>query len=85
MIETLPDWMINCPLVFDWCRYNGHIYFASLNYEESEKAQHPVFDLAYCATKALNCCFLIQRKWDRNKFTRWGNHSTWKHIKPEQN
>lgn len=73
----VPDWYKDCPLAFDWCRYNGRIYFASLNYEESEKKNEPIFDLAYCATKAMNGIFLIQRVWDKNKFRRWGNHSKW--------
>lgn len=73
----IPKWMNECPMVFSWCRYNGQIYFASLNYEESEKAQWPVFDLAYCATKAMNNIFLFQRKWDKTKFCRWKNNSNW--------
>lgn len=77
MNEQLPEWMNGCPIVFDWVRYNGHIYFASLNYEESEKCKIPVFDLAYCATRALNNNFLIQRPFDKAKFCRWKGHSTW--------
>lgn len=72
-----PQWLADCPLVFDWCRYNGQIYFASLNLEESEKAEHPIFDLAYCATKAFNGIFLLRRCWERKKFCRWKGHSTW--------
>jgi hypothetical protein len=72
-----PEWLCNCPLVFDWCRYNGKIYFASINWEESEKAGHLIFDLAYCATKALNGIFLFSRSWDKKKFCRWKGHSTW--------
>ena len=58
---VIPDWLAKCWLVEDWCLYNGDVYFASLNYEESEKRQKPVFDLAYCATKAANGIFLKQR------------------------
>jgi hypothetical protein len=46
LAEVLPDWMNNFQLVSGWCRYNGRIFFADLNYEESEKAQKPIFDLA---------------------------------------
>ncbi len=77
LAEAIPDYIKDCPLVFGWCRYNGRVYFADLNWEESEKRQKPVFDLAYCATKALNGIYLIQRGWDKNKFTRWKNYSNW--------
>ena len=73
----IPVWMIDCPLCFDWCRYNGRIYFASLNYDESEKIGKPIFDLAYCATRAMNGIFLLQREWDKKKFSRWKGVSTW--------
>jgi hypothetical protein len=52
----------------DWCEYNGETYYASLNYEESVRRGKPVFDLAYCATKAFNNIFLKQRVWSK-KFT----------------
>jgi hypothetical protein len=55
---VIPEYMENVPVVFDWCTYQGKTYFASWNYEESEKIQQPVFDLAYCATKAMNEVFL---------------------------
>lgn len=61
----MPVWMKGCWLTFDWCRYSGEIYFASLNYEESEKRNKPVFDLAYCATKAMNEIYLKQRVWSK--------------------
>lgn len=57
----VPDWLKNCPIVFDWITYNGETYFASLNWEASVRKNKPVFDLAYCATKALNNIFLKQR------------------------
>ncbi len=57
----IPDWMKDCWLAYDWCLYNGEVYFAAINYEESEKRQKPVFDIAYCATKAMNNIFLKQR------------------------
>ena len=77
LAEVLPEWLDGCPLVSGWCRYNGRIFFADLNYEESEKAQKPIFDLAYCATKALNGIYLLRREWDSKKFCRWGKHSNW--------
>ena len=75
--EALPAWMENCPLVSGWCRYNGRVFYADLNYEKSEQAQRPVFDLAYCATKAMNGIYLLTRPWDANKFKRWANNSNW--------
>ena len=74
---VLPDWMKSCPLISGWCRYNGRIFYADLNWEESEKAEKPIFDLAYCATKALNNIYLLQREWHPKKFRRWGKHSNW--------
>lgn len=71
MIDELPKWMDGCPLVFDWCKYNGEVYFASLNYAESDKMGKPVFDLAYCATRALNGLFIKQRVWSK-KFSHIG-------------
>ena len=70
--QALPSWLHGCPLVFGWCRYNGRVYFADLNFDESEKAQKPIFDLAYCATKAMNGIYLMRREWDIKKFSRWG-------------
>lgn len=75
--DVLPIWMDNCPLIEGWCRYNGKIYFASINFEESEKAQKPIFDLAYCATKAFNDIYLFRREWDKKKFCRWAKHPSW--------
>lgn len=46
--------LANCPYVFDWCKYKGKVYFAALNYDKSMQAQHPIIDLHYCATAALN-------------------------------
>jgi hypothetical protein len=74
---VLPDWLESCPLVSGWCRYNGRIFYADLNWEESQKAEKPIFDLAYCATKALNNIYLLQREWHPKKFRRWGKHSNW--------
>lgn len=64
----MPAYLKNVPIVFDWCFYNGEIYFASLNYEESEKRGKAVFDLAYCATKAMNGIFLKRRVYSK-RFT----------------
>lgn len=63
-----PVWLKENVIVYDWCRYNGEVYFAVLNWDESEKRQKPVLDLAYCATRAMNGLFLKQRVWSK-RFT----------------
>ena len=75
MIESIKDNFIHqCPLVEGWCKYSNEIYYASLNYDESIKKQKPVFDLAYCATKAMNGIFLKQRVWSK-RFQKIYNHN----------
>lgn len=66
-VET-PEWLSNCPLVFDWCEYKGETYFGAINYERSIKAKRPMIDLSYCATKALNCVILKTVAWNNKKF-----------------
>lgn len=61
----LPKWMPKNAIVFDWVKYNGEIYFASMNWAESERRQKLILDLAYCATKAHNEIFLKQRVWSK--------------------
>ena len=73
----IPHWMENCPFTSGWVRYNGRVYYADLNWEESKKAEKPIFDLAYCATKAMNHIYLLRREWDPKKFSRWGTYSNW--------
>lgn len=62
----MPDWFKDCPIVFDWITYKGEVFFASLNWEQSEKRNKPVFDLAYCATRAMNDFFLKQRVYNKS-------------------
>jgi hypothetical protein len=62
----LPAWLKPEVIVYDWCKYRGEIYFAVLNWEESDKRNKPVIDLAYCATKAMNGIFIMQRVWNKN-------------------
>lgn len=69
----LPKWFKPGTIVSDWCKYNGEVYFGVLNWEESERRSKPVIDLAYCATRAMNEIFLLQRVWSKkfqsHKFT----------------
>lgn len=60
-----PQYLKGVWVIFDWCLYNGEQVFVSWNYEESEKRQKAVFDIAYCATKAMNGIFLKQRVWSK--------------------
>lgn len=54
------------PFVHGWVKYKGKDYFGSLNFEESAKRGKPIIDLAYCATKALNNVWEMQRVWNKN-------------------
>lgn len=77
MTCTTPDWLEECPLVYDWCKFDGQIYFADLNFQESEKIGKPVFDLAFCATRAMNHIYLKREVWDPERFTRWDGECSW--------
>lgn len=65
------------PFVFDWVKYKGETMFAGFNYEATEKAGKPMFDLFYCATRALNHVVLDTVQWDKNKFKRSGLSQEW--------
>lgn len=55
----LPAWLIDCPIgCFDWVVYKRKVYCADLDWAESAKLKKPVFNLAYCITKAMNECWL---------------------------
>lgn len=56
------------PLVFDWVEFKGETVFAGFNYEASVKAGKPMFDIFYCATRALNDMVLFTTQFDKNKF-----------------
>ncbi len=43
-----------CPFVWEWCKFKGETFFATLNYESSLKQNRVMLDLCYCATTALN-------------------------------
>lgn len=64
----IPKYIEKCPLVFDWVNYKGEVYYAELNWERSIKAKRAMFDLAYCATVALNGSFLKTVCWHPEKF-----------------
>jgi hypothetical protein len=58
VLETIPLFIRNCPVFFDWVNYKGEDVFAVLNYERSVKAGRPMIDISYCATRAMNNCVL---------------------------
>lgn len=54
-----PEWLNRCPIgCFDWVIYKRKIYCADLDWEASIKINKPVFNLAFCITKAMNECWL---------------------------
>lgn len=61
----VPKYLHGVTVLYDWCKYNGEVYFGVWNYEESEKRGKAVIDLAYCATKAMNGIFLKRRVWSK--------------------
>lgn len=68
-IKNIDNVLNRLPVVFDWCKYKGEIYFVSVNLEETIKAGKPMMDLHYCATKALNQIVLKTVQFDKNKFS----------------
>jgi hypothetical protein len=56
------------PIVFDWVEFKGETMFAGFNYDRSLEAGKPMFDMFYCATRALNHCALFTTQFDKNKF-----------------
>ena len=69
-IEETPNYILSCPVIFDWVEYKGKTMFGGINYERSIKAKRPMLDLYYCATRALNNCVIKTVQYDRNKFKR---------------
>lgn len=61
--------MVNkLPIIFDWVEFKGETMFAGFNYDASLKAGRPMFDMFYCATRALNGVVLFTTQYDKNKF-----------------
>lgn len=53
VLPEIPEFLKGAP-VFEWVQYKGAVYFAALNYNKSLLKKHPIIDLHYCATAALN-------------------------------
>jgi len=68
-LADVPPWILNCPVIADWCEYKGETYFGMLNYEASLKARKPMIDLSYCATRAFNGIVLLTVQYDKKKFS----------------
>lgn len=67
-LKDVPKYILDCPLVFHWCKFKGETYFGGLNYDRSINAKRPMIDLFYCATTACNHMVLKTVAWDINKF-----------------
>lgn len=66
----IPEWIWNCPIVFDWTEFKGETYFGMLNYERSVKARRPMIDLAYCATAGMNGSVIKTVQYSKKNFKR---------------
>lgn len=51
-----------------WILYKGTHVFAQINYERSKKANRPMYDISYCATKALNGIVLFCCQYNKKHF-----------------
>lgn len=56
------------PIYPCWIEYKGETFVSELNYEATEKARKPMFNLHYCMTKALNNIVLKTVQYDKSKF-----------------
>lgn len=67
-LSTIPQFIIDCPVVCEWLEYKGETYFGILDYERSLKAKKPMIALSYCATRAMNGCVLKTVQYDKKHF-----------------
>lgn len=66
--DNIDNMLLKLPVVWDWHKYKGEVFFVGINYERTIKAKKPMMDLHYCATKALNGIVLKTVQFDKNKF-----------------
>lgn len=71
------------PIIFDWVEFKGETMFTGFNYEASEKAGKPMFDMFYCATRACNHSVLFTTQFDKNKFKPSKLSSEWPSPRPD--
>jgi hypothetical protein len=69
-LTDVPQWILKCPVYFDWTVYKGEMYFGMLNYERSIKARRPMIDLAYCTTKGMNGIVLKTVQFSKKTFSK---------------
>lgn len=67
--DNTSQMLLRLPFSMDWVKYKGEDYFASINFQATEKAGKPMIDLSYCATKSMNNIVLKTVQYDKNKFT----------------
>lgn len=71
MSENIDAKIAKCPLIHDWCEYNGETYVAVLDYEKSANKNRIYFDLFYCMTKSFSPDMaLISRMWTPRRFNK---------------
>jgi hypothetical protein len=68
MRRATPNYILQCPVTFDWVEYKGETMFAGINYERSIQAKRPMIDLFYCATKAMNNIVIKTVQYNKKKF-----------------
>lgn len=67
-LKDVPEFILNCPVSFDWLTYKGETFFGGLNYDRSIKANRPMIDLYYCATTAMCGCVIKTVQYDKKHF-----------------
>jgi hypothetical protein len=66
--DNIDKMFLKLPVVWDWYKFKGEVFFVGINREATIKAKKPMMDLHYCATKALNGIVLKTVQWDKKKF-----------------
>lgn len=69
-LNDVPKFILDCPVVFGWTQFKGEEYFGMINYERSIKANRPMIDLAYCATKGMAGCVLKTVQYSTKHFSK---------------
>lgn len=67
-LKDCPQFILNCPISFQWVEFKGETMFAGINYDRSVKVGRPMIDLHYCATTACNGVVLKTVQYDKKKF-----------------
>lgn len=68
VLATIPQFILDCPIVYHWVEFKGETYFGVLDYERSIKANRPMIALSYCATRAMNGCVIKTVQYRKKHF-----------------